>query len=101
MSSNPYEEALIAAGDRLGEAIQNASEAEKKILAAMHKKLDEWAREQETRGVIIDRSAFFAAGIIAHDQITDENLIEAASEYIDKDWLFCKSLREQSEIAGA
>lgn len=89
--ANDYENALVEAGDKLGQAMRNAPEAEKEVLRAMYGKLNEWAAGQEGKGEQVDRSAFFAAGIIAHEKLQSEALIQAATEYIDKDFMFCRS----------
>lgn len=89
--ANDQESALFEAGERLGQAMKNAPDGEKEVLRAMYEKLNDWASSQEGKGQTIDRSAFFAAGIIAHDKISSEELIQAATEYIDKDYMFCRS----------
>jgi hypothetical protein len=90
--ANDLENALVAAGEKLGLAMQNAPEGEKAVLRTMKARLDEWATAQEAKGEqAIDRSAFFAAGIIAHEQLQSAALIQAATEYIDKDFMFCRS----------
>ena len=73
--------------------MQNAPEEEKAVLRAMKVRLDDRAHSQEGQGQAIDRSAFLAAGIIAHEKFQSETLIRAATEYIDRDHLFCRSHR--------
>ncbi len=90
--ANDLENALVEAGEKLGLAMQQAPEGEKEVLRTMKARLDEWATTQEAKGEqAIDRSAFFAAGIIAHEQLHSSALIQAATEYIDKDFMFCRS----------
>lgn len=88
---NEQESALIEAGERLGNAMKNAPDAEKEVLRAMYEKLSDFATSQEGKGQSIDKSAFFAAGIIAHDKISSAELVEAATAYIDQDFMFCRS----------
>lgn len=89
--ANDHETALVEAGEKLGQAMQNAPDAERDILRAMYEKLNDFASSQEGKGQSIDRSAFFAAGIIAHEKLQSEALIQAATEYIDRDYMFCRS----------
>lgn len=93
--ANQLENALVEAGEKLGQAMQNAPEGEREILRAMYSKLNNWASEQEEKGdQSVDRSAFFAAGIIAHEKIQSGALIQAATDYIDKDHMFCRSRQQ-------
>lgn len=89
------EQAVLDAADRLGKVAQTCPENEKVILRKLYQDVKDFATEQEAKGVVIDRSAFFAAGIIFHPELETEELIQAAVDYIDKDWLFCKSAREE------
>ncbi|MCD6309376.1 MAG: hypothetical protein J7M18_01600 [Candidatus Eremiobacteraeota bacterium] len=95
MAESIYEEKLIKAGERLGQALASCSEEEKKILREMKEQVDMFANEEEDKGRFLDRSALFAAGIIAHPDITGEELISAAKEYIDMDYLFVKGEEEK------
>ena len=91
---NINEKKLIESGERLGRALAGCSEEEKKILRDMKEQVDLFAKEEDDRGRFLDRSALFAAGIIAHPDITSEDLISAAKEYIDMDYLFVKGEEE-------
>lgn len=91
---NIYEENLIKAGERLGKAMMKCSEKEKEILRELKKKVEEYAKEQEERGKFLDKSSLFAAAIIVTTEIENEELIEAAKEYIEMDYLFVKSLED-------
>ena len=95
MTENVYEKELIDAGERLGKALGQASDEEKKILRDMKAQVALFADEEEKKGKYLDRSALFAAGIIAHPDITNSELVEAAKEYIDKDYTFVKSFTEK------
>jgi hemerythrin-like domain-containing protein len=96
MDLTAQEKNLIEAGERLGEAMKQASPEEKRILREMKDQVESFAKEEEAKGRLLDRSALFAAGIIAHPDITNEVLLEAAKNYIDMDYLFVKSLEEAS-----
>ncbi|MCL5037813.1 MAG: hypothetical protein M1269_11960 [Chloroflexi bacterium] len=98
MAENIQETKLIEAGERLGQVLAKCSDEEKKILRDMKKEVDGFANEEDKKGRFLDRSALFAAGIIAHPDITDEEVISAAKEYIDMDYLFVKGA---GETAGA
>lgn len=87
-----FEEALLAAGERLGEAMRGGTPEEREILRAMYEKLAQWGDDQGGEG--IDRSAFFAAGILAHDRIHGAALLEAAAAYLDADHRLCRSHQE-------
>jgi len=95
MTENVYEKELIDAGERLGKALGQASDEEKKILRDMKAQVSLFADEEEKKGKYLDRSALFAAGIIAHPDITNSELVESAKEYIDKDYTFVKSFTEK------
>jgi len=92
MTENLYEKELIDAGELLGKALAQTSDAEKKILREMKEQVALFADEEEKKGKYLDRSALFAAGIIAHPDITNAELVEASKDYIDKDYMFVKAL---------
>jgi hypothetical protein len=92
---DPYEARLEAAAERLGQAMQKATPEEKEILKASKEYLERWAEEQEKKGFVLDRSAFFAAAIIMHPGIQSEELIQAAHHYIEQNLLYRKA-RQQS-----
>jgi hypothetical protein len=91
---NPYEGKLLEVGEKLGELMSKASDSEKDILRAMKKRVDDYAESVVSEGKYIDRSAIFAAGIIAHPEINDEGMINAAREYVEVDYLFIKHYKE-------
>jgi hypothetical protein len=39
----------------------------------------------------MDRSVFFAAALIGHEDLRDENLIRAAANYVDADHAYMKA----------
>lgn len=94
------EQAVLEAAERLGKVAQRCPEHEKEILRKLYQDVKNFAAEQEAKGIVIDRSAFFAAGIIFHPELDSEELIQSAVDYIDKDWLFCKSAREEEHAAS-
>ena len=95
MSENNLELQLIDAGEKLGQAMAKVGEEEKKILREMKSQVDLFVTEEEAKGKYLDRSAFFAAGIIAHPDLTTEELIDAAKNYIDYDYMFVKALAQK------
>lgn len=99
MSENPYEKSLQEAGERMGECMRNASDAEKEVLRTMHRRIDEFVGDIAKQGRYLDRSAVFACAIAVDDRITDEKLIEAARQYIEQDYLFVKALKEAEASA--
>jgi len=94
-----YEKQLEEVGERLGMLMQKASDQEKEILRGMKKEIETFAADEETKGKYFDRSALFAAGIIAHPEISGEELKLAAKEYIEADYLFIKSAKEEETKA--
>jgi hypothetical protein len=94
MELTAQEKNLIDAGEKLGLAMKEASADEKKILRDMKEQVESFAKEEEVKGRLLDRSALFAAGIIAHPDIVSEVLIDTAKIYIDMDYLFVKSMDE-------
>ncbi|MBM3460536.1 MAG: hypothetical protein FJX76_00350 [Armatimonadetes bacterium] len=96
MSENPYQNELETAGERLGQCMASVSPEEKEVLRNIKTRVEELARDEETRGRYLDRSAIFAAVIAVDDRITNEALIEAAREYLEKDYLFVKHFKEAS-----
>ncbi|MDQ7823213.1 MAG: hypothetical protein RDV48_10500 [Candidatus Eremiobacteraeota bacterium] len=96
-NTETFEKQLEEAGEKMGRLMQKASDQEKERLRAMKKEIENFAIDEEKKGKFYDRSALFAAGIIANPDITDEAMKEAAKEYIEKDYLFIKSLKEEEE----
>ena len=65
----PTEEDLIAKAKALGEATTKCSEDERAHIKRIYEDVQKFDAEQKARNVFIDRSAFFAAGIILHPEI--------------------------------
>lgn len=98
--SEVTEDDIYAAAQRLGEATRGCTEAEREILRKLYADVKDFAAKQQEKGVHIDRSAFFAAGIIFHPEIENEDLINAAVDYVDKDYLFVKGSKDETEAAA-
>jgi tRNA pseudouridine38-40 synthase len=92
-----YEKQLEAVGERMGLMMAKAPDKDKEQLRKMKKEIDDFAKQAEEKGKFLDRSALFAAAIIATADITDESLKNAAKEYIEVDHLFIKTQKEEEE----
>jgi hypothetical protein len=90
-----YEKQLEAIGERMGLLMQRASDEQKILLRKMKKEVEDFAKEEETKGNYLDRSALFAAGIIANPEITNDELKAAAKEYIEVDYHLLKSYKDE------
>ncbi len=88
------EKDLINAAIRLGEAAKAGSDEEKAQLRDLYAQVKSFADSQKEKGIEIDRSAFFAAGIIFHPEISSDTIVQAAIDYVDKDFLFVKERYE-------
>jgi len=95
--SETYEKQLEAVGERMGLLMARATDQEKEILRRMKDEIEEFARNEEAQGKYYDRSALFAAGIIANPDIANTDLKKAAIEYIEVDYLFIKSIKEEGK----
>lgn len=90
------EDDLVKAAKALGEATTRCSPEEREHIKMLYEAVQIFADEQNSKGVLIDRSAFFAAGIIFHAVLDNEDLRKAAIEYIDMDVLFTRDMAETS-----
>jgi len=95
--SETYEKQLEAAGERMGLLMARATDDEKEILRRMKNEIEEFAKTEETQGKYYDRSALFAAGVIANPDIVNTDLKKAAIEYIEVDYLFIKSIKDEEK----
>lgn len=93
----PTEEDLIKLAKALGEATTRCSDEERAHIKRLYEDVQKFGDEQKEKGVYIDRSAFFAAGIILHPEIENEGVRKAATEYVEMDHLFIKSHEEPEE----
>ncbi len=91
------EEAMIKAGEKLGELMSQAPEEKKVILKKILSAVEEFSTEREKQGVLIDKSSIYAAAIMLDEELkADENLMEAAKAYIDADYEYIKALKEEN-----
>ncbi|MEW6277688.1 MAG: hypothetical protein AB1758_03620 [Candidatus Eremiobacterota bacterium] len=90
-----YEKELLEAGERLGELMGRTTGTNKELLRSLHDQVESVARQKQSEGILVDKAALFACVIITSIEIDDDELVRAAGDYIDKDYMFCKSLREQ------
>lgn len=88
--SKPTEDDLIKAAQELGEATTRCTPEEREHIKMLYEAVATFAEEQKEKGILVDRSAFFAAGIITHNEIQNEELRKAAVKYVDMDLLFVK-----------
>ena len=93
--TNPTEEDLIALAKVLGEATTKCSDEERAHIKQLYEDVQKFGDEQKAKGHYIDRSAFFAAGIILHSEIENPGVKEAAVNYVELDHLFTKAQEEQ------
>lgn len=88
----PSEEDLVQAAVAIGQAAAGCPPEEREQIKSLYEKVQLFAEAQKSKGVLIDRSAFFAAGLILHPQVDNETVKEAAVKYIDLDTFFVKEL---------
>ena len=88
----PTEDDLVQAAMAIGQAAAGCDPEEREQIKRLYEQVQAFAESQKTKGVVIDRSAFFAAGLIFHPQVANEAIKEAAVKYIDLDVLFVKEL---------
>lgn len=86
-----FEKQLEEAADRLGQAMKNATPAEKEILKELYASCKQVAGDQGKDEPPMDISAAFALAIIENESLATEELIEAAVNYINKDVELCRS----------
>ena len=98
--SDDLEKNLFEANEKLGQVIKDLPQAEKDIVAALYQQVADFAAQQEAKGMVVDRGAFFAAAIIFHQELNNEELIQAAVNYIEKDYLFVKEKRGDAATAS-
>ncbi len=91
--ADSLEAKLEAAAIRLGEAMARVSVREREVLKAMKRQVDEFSDNEAKAGRFYDRSAVFAYGIVAHPDLKDTTLIEAAKAYVDVDYAFYKQFK--------
>lgn len=85
-----YEKQLEEIGEKLGKMMGSASPEEKAKMHEMIREVDEFVKEESKDGKYYDKSALFAAALIAEPSINDE-IKNTAKEYIETDYMFVKS----------
>ena len=98
MSGTPEDE-FYQASDELGKAIAALAAPEREVVAKLYAEVREFASQQDAKGIHLDKAAFFAAGLICHPEVSDEAVVQAAANLIEKDWLFVKA--NQTKAAEA
>ncbi len=91
----PTEEDLIRLAKALGESTTRCSDAERAHIKRLYEDVQKFGDEQKEKGSYIDRSAFFAAGIILHPEIENEGVRKAATDYVEMDHMFIKENEAQ------
>lgn len=96
MSSTPEkppqtpEQRLEQAGEEMGRVLQALSAELKAVVREIKESVEREFEEQQKQGHYMDRSMFFAAALVGHPDVKDENLIRAAANYIDADHAYVK-----------
>ena len=98
--SNVPEDEFFEASNVLGKAIAALPPEERAVVGQLYEEVKEYASQQETKGVHLDKAAFFAAGLILHPGVVNDDIIQAASNLIEKDWLFVKANKANQEPAS-
>jgi hypothetical protein len=99
--TKPSEEDLIRLAKALGEATTRCSDEERAHIKRLYEDVQKFGDEQKEKGTYIDRSAFFAAGIILHPEIENEGVRKAATEYVEMDHMFIKAYEDPEEVETA
>jgi hypothetical protein len=88
----PTEDDLIQAALAIGQAAAGCSPEEREQIKKLYEQVKTFADSQQAKGISIDKSAFFAAGLLFHPQVESSAVKEAAVKYIDLDVLFVKEM---------
>lgn len=88
----PTEEDLVQAAMAIGQAAAGCSPEEREQIKKLYEQVKSFADSQQAKGISIDKSAFFAAGLIFHPQVANDAVKDAAVKYIDLDVLFVKEM---------
>lgn len=88
----PTEDELVQAAMAIGQAAAGCSPEEREQIKKLYDQVKTFADTQQAKGISIDKSAFFAAGLIFHPQVENDAVKEAAVRYIDLDVLFVKEM---------
>ena len=95
--NQPTEDDLIRLAKALGEATTKCTDEERAHIKRLYEDVQKFGDEQKEKEIYIDRSAFFAAGIILHEHIENVDVRKAATDYVEMDHLFIKSQEEISD----
>lgn len=87
------EKKLEETGDKLGSLMNQASAEDKARMKEMIGEVEAFVTDEHKKGKYYDRSALFAAAIIAEPGFTDA-IKDVAKEYIEIDYLFLKAKEE-------
>lgn len=85
------EQRLEQAGEELGRVLAALTPEQKALVRDIKEGVNREFEEQQKQGNYMDRSAFFAAALVGHPDLTDENLVRAASNYVDADLAYMKA----------
>lgn len=88
-----FEKKLEEAGEKFGLMMNKASAEEKAKMKNMMNEINSFVEEEGKNSKCYDKSALFAAAIIAEPSFPEEIKI-LAKEYIEADYLFVKSKEE-------
>ena len=72
---------------------------ERELIRKLYEEVQTFSASQTEKGILVDKAAFFAAGIVFHPGISTEAVRNAAIAYIDLDYLFVKERKEQTEAS--
>ncbi len=90
--TKPSEQDLVTAALAIGQAAADCSPEEREQIKKLYEQVAAFAESQKNKGVVIDRSAFFAAGLIFHPSLSNSAVKDAAVKYVDLDVLFVREL---------
>lgn len=91
------EQDLEKAAHALGEATMECTPEERDLIRKLYEEVQAFSAKQTEKGILVDKAAFFAAGIVFHPGIHTEAVVNAAVGYIDLDYLFVKERKDQAE----
>jgi len=91
MTGQTAEKRLEEAGEELGRVLATLPPEVKTMVREIKQNVELEFEEQRKQGNYMDRSVFFAAALIGHEDIIDENLIRAAANYVDADHAYMKA----------
>lgn len=90
--TKPTEDQLARAAVAIGQATTGCTPEEREQIKSLYEQVQRFAEAQKAKGITIDRSAFFAAGLLFHPQVSNDALKQAAVDYVDMDLLFVREM---------